>query len=255
MRAIATAACALVLAGCANTPAAPDLPVIPSGKFQSMMVSSDPPGARCAVWQDGVEIATVDPTPGSVTVARKEVPLTLRCRRPGYLDASGDVGWVAWRERSSPASPWLLGGSTALGGVGAAGTSAVFAGMSGASVGAVGTAAAAALPVVGVGLLVVLPGLYIASKVAYPDLSYPAEVSLTLTPSEFPSEEARDAYFEPLVRQAESDARGRTQIVCKLVGETHTQCVREREDEPSRIEEARNVVRDGFRAKTRIVPP
>jgi hypothetical protein len=100
-----------------------------------------------------------------------------------------------------------------------------------------------------------MPGLYIASQVAYPDLSYPAEVSLTLTPSEFPSEEARNAYFEPLVRQAESDARGRTQSVCKLVGETHTQCVREREDEPRRIEEARNVVRDGFRAKTRIVPP
>ena len=255
MRAIASAAYAFLLAGCANTPAAPDSPETPSGTLQTMMVSSDPPGARCTVWQEGVEIATVDPTPGRVAVARKDVPLKLRCSRAGYLDASGDVGWVAWRESSSPASPWLLGGSAALGGVGAAGTSAVVAGMSGASVGAVSTAAAAALPIVGVGLLAVLPGLYIASQVAYPDLSYPAEVSLTLTPSEFPSEEARDAYLEPLVRQAEFDARNRTDGVCKLVGETHAQCIREREDEPRRIEEARNAVRDGFRAKTRIAPP
>jgi hypothetical protein len=86
-------------------------------------------------------------------------------------------------------------------------------------------------------------------------VSYPAHVSLTLTPSEFPSEEARDAYFEPLVRQAESDALGRTKVVCKLVGETHAQCIRERGDEPRRIEEAHNAVRDGYRAKTRIVPP
>jgi hypothetical protein len=255
MRAIATAACALLCAGCVNTPAAPDSPVAPSGDFQSMMVSSDPPGARCTVWREGVQIATVDPTPGSVTVSRKEVPLTLRCQCPGHLDASGDVGWVAWRESSSPASPWLLGGSVALGSVGAAGTSAVLTGMTGASVGVVGTAAAMALPIVGIGLLAVLPALYIASEVAYPNVSYPAHVSLTLTPSEFPSEEARDAYFEPLVRKAESDARSRTHAVCKLVGETHAQCIREREDEPRRIEEARIVVRDGFRAKTRIASP
>lgn len=255
MRAIATAACALLFARCANTPAAPDSPVMPSGDLQSMMVSSDPPGARCAIWREGVEIATVDSTPGSVTVARKEVPLTLRCQRPGYLDASGDVGWVAWRESSSPASPWLMGGLVTLGSVGAAGTSAVFAGLSGASVGAAGTAAAAALPIVGVGLLAVLPALYVASEVAYPNLSYPAHVSLALTPSEFPSEEARDTYFEPLVRQAESDACSRTQAVCKLVGETHAQCIREREDEPRRIEGACNAARDGYRARTRIVPP
>jgi hypothetical protein len=255
MRAIATAACALLFAGCVNTPATPDSPVVPSGEFQLMMVSSDPPGARCALWREGVEIATVDPTPGSVTVSRKEVPLTLRCQCPGYLDASGDVGWFAWRESSSPASPWLLGGSMALGSVGAAGTSAVITGLSGASVGVMGTAAAVALPIVGVGLLAVLPALYIASEVAYPNVSYPAHVSLTLTPSKFPSEEARDAYFEPLMRQAESDALGRTKVVCKLVGETHAQCIRERGDEPRRIEEAHNAVRDGYRAKTRIVPP
>ena len=229
MRAITTAACALLLSGCANMPAAPDSPVTPSGKFQSMMVSSDPPGARCAVWQDGVEIATLDPTPGSVTVAGGGAAYAW-CRRPGYLDASGDVGWTCvareflpgfavatrglcragrrrrvrherrlrghvrrwrWRSRHRGRGGLALRGSRTSGGI---------------------------------------AGLYIASQVAYPDLSYPAEVSLTLTPSEFPSEEARDAYFEPLVRQAESDARGRTQSVCKLVGETHTQCVRERED-------------------------
>jgi hypothetical protein len=64
-----------------------------------------------------------------------------------------------------------------------------------------------------------------------------------------------NAYLEPLVRQAEFDARNRTDGVCKLVGETHAQCVRERGDESRRIEEARKAVRDGFRAKTRITPP
>nr|WP_156475496.1 hypothetical protein [Gluconobacter thailandicus] len=78
------------LSGCAS---------IVSGSHQTIAVTTNPPGAKCAVYRDGIQIGSINSTPGSVTVSRKESDLTVGCTKDHYdfsnAQNTSDVnGWV-----------------------------------------------------------------------------------------------------------------------------------------------------------------
>lgn len=78
------------LSGCAS---------IVSGGHQTIAVTTNPPGAKCAVYRDGIQIGSINSTPGSVTVSRKESDLTVGCTKDHYdfsnAQNTSDVnGWV-----------------------------------------------------------------------------------------------------------------------------------------------------------------
>ena len=75
---------AAALAGCASHSAGP----------QTVAVRSDPPGAACTVERAGTVIGTVDPTPGALAVDHSDKPLTVTCRKPGWLPATGTVAAI-----------------------------------------------------------------------------------------------------------------------------------------------------------------
>jgi hypothetical protein len=79
------AAVAIVLAqltGCAT---------IVKGHSQQINVTTNPPGAICSLERDGGSIATVNPTPGTVTVEKSRKDLSVACRKDGYMPAEGKV--------------------------------------------------------------------------------------------------------------------------------------------------------------------
>ncbi|GAN66971.1 hypothetical protein [Acetobacter orientalis] len=78
------------LSGCAS---------IVSGGHQTISITTNPPGAKCAVYRDGIQIGSINSTPGSVTVSRKESDLTIGCLKEHYdfsnAQNTSDVnGWV-----------------------------------------------------------------------------------------------------------------------------------------------------------------
>ncbi|QDH16594.1 hypothetical protein [Swingsia samuiensis] len=79
-----------LLAGCAS---------IVSGGHQTIKITTNPPGAQCAVYQGGVQVGYIKSTPGSVTVSRKDSDLTVGCIKPHYdfsnaQNTSDLNGWV-----------------------------------------------------------------------------------------------------------------------------------------------------------------
>jgi len=66
---------ASVLAGCSS---------IVEGSSQEIAVNTTPPGASCSLNRDGEKIATIDKTPGSVTVEKTKNDITVICELDGY---------------------------------------------------------------------------------------------------------------------------------------------------------------------------
>jgi len=66
---------ASVLAGCSS---------IVEGSSQEIAVNTTPPGASCSLNRDGQKIATIDKTPGSVTVEKTKDDITVICELDGY---------------------------------------------------------------------------------------------------------------------------------------------------------------------------
>jgi hypothetical protein len=75
-------------------------------------VTTEPPGASCAVSREGQQLAVVNPTPGSVTVDKSSRALNLRCERPGNLPA---VTSVPSTVQAMTAGNLLVGGVIGLG--------------------------------------------------------------------------------------------------------------------------------------------
>ena len=77
-------ACALLssrsLAGCST---------IVEGTDQTVTVTTEPPGAVCALSRDGAPAAVVNPTPGSVSLDKSAENVAVVCGKDGYLDAAG----------------------------------------------------------------------------------------------------------------------------------------------------------------------
>jgi hypothetical protein len=81
----------LLLGGCAT---------IIEGSSQQILVSTDPSGAECGLYREGVRIGTISSTPGSVLIKKTKQDIAMLCIKPGYEKASlvnrADVaGWAA----------------------------------------------------------------------------------------------------------------------------------------------------------------
>src|SRR5580692_3000072 len=68
-------ACAAGLPGCAT---------LITDDHQSIMITSDPPGATCQVREGGGFVGTVNETPGTILVAKSRHDIAIDCTRPGY---------------------------------------------------------------------------------------------------------------------------------------------------------------------------
>jgi len=79
-----------LLSGCAS---------IVSGSHQTIKISTNPAGAKCSVYRDGMEIGSVQSTPGTVTVHRRSGDIIVGCIKQNYdfskkENASDLNGWV-----------------------------------------------------------------------------------------------------------------------------------------------------------------
>jgi hypothetical protein len=64
---------------------------IVKGHSQQINVVTHPPGAVCELLRDGDSVATVNPTPGTVTVDKSRKDLSVSCRKEGYQPGEGKV--------------------------------------------------------------------------------------------------------------------------------------------------------------------
>lgn len=55
---------------------------------QEVIVKTDPPLADCTLLRDGIPIAHLYPTPGSVYIPKTRDAITVTCTKPGYQTAS-----------------------------------------------------------------------------------------------------------------------------------------------------------------------
>lgn len=80
MKGLAVAALAApLLAGCGT---------IVEGTHQDIAIATTPDGAHCDVTRKGETLATVDSTPGKVTVRKTKDDILLKCAKIGYQDGS-----------------------------------------------------------------------------------------------------------------------------------------------------------------------
>lgn len=79
---VVLAAAFLSLPGCAT---------LTKGTSQTVMIVTDPSGARCEVSRDGKLVAVADPTPQSIAVGRNHRDMAMSCRKDGYKEASGGI--------------------------------------------------------------------------------------------------------------------------------------------------------------------
>jgi len=74
-RSLLVMACAAGLPGCAT---------LVTDDHQSIVVTSDPPGATCQVREGGGPVGVIDQTPGTILVAKSRHDIAIDCIRPGY---------------------------------------------------------------------------------------------------------------------------------------------------------------------------
>jgi hypothetical protein len=192
-------AIAVALASCATRPPASNLPP-PYDPVQSLEVRTVPAGAACSVSRNGVVVASVDPTPGNVGVARKTEPIDVVCRL-GELEQRMTFAPVAAyrvagvRDRPPPSSTYEPNAGEMAGLVAAdiAVQSVAF-----------------AFPPAGFGIA--LGMLAIAAATSPVDAFQPLP-TLVLAPASFESEAARDTYFVLLRARLEADAEARRTLV------------------------------------------
>ena len=48
---------------------------------------SNPPGATCVFYRQGMPIGTIQSTPGNLTVKRRKYDINIKCDKPGYAQA------------------------------------------------------------------------------------------------------------------------------------------------------------------------
>ena len=68
---------ALTLSACAT---------ITKGSDQSVSILTDPAGAECRMERDGMTIAVVNPTPGTVQIDKSKHAVVVKCAADGYQD-------------------------------------------------------------------------------------------------------------------------------------------------------------------------
>lgn len=166
---------------------------ITRGVTQDIQIATDPTGAVCELRRGEDIVDSVASTPGYVRVRKGVGRYALACRRDGHLEAGatleagvdgGQIGGIAWG---------------ALSGLqGTAGATVTSTALSTVMPAAAATTGAAALGIAGALSFAV----DLASGAMF---EYPPSIALTLVPSSFATEEARDAFF------ARQEARLRSQ--------------------------------------------
>jgi len=175
-------------AGCAT---------VTRGATQTIAIDTDPAGADCTFAQNGKEVATLTATPGSVVVDRRQAPLDVSCRLPGYReeqrqlpsngkardlleeegpelnaeDRAAAAGYAGAQVVSAAAPPIVAGQITSLA--------------------AVGTLFAP----VAIASIVLLPAIALVDAATGAAYQYKPFLRLTLSPSSFDSMTARDAFY------------------------------------------------------------
>jgi hypothetical protein len=100
---IALAGACLALGGCSS---------IIEGRSQTIMVNTNPNGADCGLYREGVRIATVQNAPGSALIEKSKHDIWIACVKQGYQQATyfnksgvagatagniilgGGIGWI-----------------------------------------------------------------------------------------------------------------------------------------------------------------
>ncbi|MEQ9126162.1 MAG: hypothetical protein RIM80_26765 [Alphaproteobacteria bacterium] len=137
------------------------------GTDQSVLVSTDPNGAECVLKRDGVDIAAVARTPGTVVVSKSKDPIQVGCKKDGYIPTTGYL---------PSGFQGMTFGNILLGGF------------------------------IGVAIDAGSGAMH----------EYPPNIALNLPPEEFPTAEARDAYFAERMAAVRDDAEAaKTAIVGK----------------------------------------
>lgn len=74
----ALAALGIGLSGCAT---------VFEGTMQDITVTTNPPGAECIFYREGLPIGTIPTTPGILAVRKLKHDITIKCNKPGYQEA------------------------------------------------------------------------------------------------------------------------------------------------------------------------
>lgn len=100
---IALAGACLALGGCSS---------IIEGRSQTIMVNTNPMGADCGLYREGIRIATVQNAPGSALIEKSKHDIWIACVKHGYQQATyfnksgvagatvgnvilgGGIGWI-----------------------------------------------------------------------------------------------------------------------------------------------------------------
>jgi hypothetical protein len=79
MRVIAIIGVGVALSGCSS---------IIEGRSQQLMVNTNPPGADCGLYRQGVRIATIQNAPGSTLIEKSKHDIWMVCVKQGYQQAT-----------------------------------------------------------------------------------------------------------------------------------------------------------------------
>ena len=103
MRLLMLAAIGLSLGACSS---------IIEGRSQTILVNTNPAGADCGLYREGIRIATVQNAPGSAMIEKSKHSIWIACVKPGYQQATfynksgvagatvgniilgGGIGWI-----------------------------------------------------------------------------------------------------------------------------------------------------------------
>lgn len=172
---------ALLLALTALTPGCA---TVMRGTTQGIEVATAPQGAACRVARNGEEVALIGTTPGRASVTKAYSALALACRKEGYLDA--EIAVESGVDQDQADSMAMATVSTvAAGATGVSVTSTVLSSVMSAGAAATG------------GLLLAIGGAvsFIVDAISGAMFDYPAAITLTLVPREFPTAAAQDEFF------------------------------------------------------------
>lgn len=65
---------------------------VTTGTSQTVAVDTKPEGADCRFTRKGDPVASINPTPGIITVSKSDTHLDILCRKNGYQDAVAELG-------------------------------------------------------------------------------------------------------------------------------------------------------------------
>jgi len=103
MRLLVLAGIGIALTGCST---------IIEGRSQQILVNSNPPGADCGLYRQGIRIATIQNAPGSALIEKTKYDIWIACVKPGFQQATlynhsgaagatvgniilgGGIGWI-----------------------------------------------------------------------------------------------------------------------------------------------------------------